>query len=147
MRYFDDLSVGQKSISEPMHVDRKELLAFANKYDPQYFHADEEKARESIFKDVISPGTYTAALWRKLDHQINGDIDFVCGFGWDEVRWPIPLRPDDTIRAYSEVLELRDASDPKRGHARYLYQLLNQNDEVVMRFESHNLVYKKPRES
>lgn len=144
-RYFEDLEVGETARSKPMRVERQDLLEYANKYDPQPFHADEDLATESVFDDVIAPGTYTAALWRLLDHQINGDIAYVCGFGWDEVRWPIPVRPDDNIYATSEILELRDASKKDRGHALYLYQVINQREQVVMSFRSHNLVYKKTR--
>ena len=142
-RYYEDLAVGLQSTSKSMRVNRKALLEYANKYDPQYFHADEEKAKHSIFKDVIAPGTYTTTLWRLLDHQINGDIVFVCGFGWDEVRWPLPVRPDDEIYATSEILQLRDSSKPERGHALFHYQLLNQHNQVVLTFRSHNLVEKR----
>jgi len=142
-RYYEDLTVGLQSTSKSMRVNRKELLEYANKYDPQYFHADEEKAKHSTFKDVIAPGTYTTTLWRLLDHQINGDIVFVCGFGWDEVRWPLPVRPDDEIYATSEIMELRDSSNPGRGHALFHYQVLNQHDQVVLTFRSHNLVEKR----
>lgn len=142
-RYFEDLTVGMKGSSKSMRVSRKELLEYANKYDPQYFHANEDEAKNSIFEDVIAPGTYTATLWRLLDHQINGDIVFVCGFGWDEVRWPLPVRPDDEIYATSEILELRDSSKPWRGHALFHYQVLNQHDQVVLTFRSHNLVEKR----
>ena len=143
-RYFEDLEVGQKAKSKSMQVERHALLEYARKYDPQPFHADEEKARDSIFGDVIASGTYTTALWRMLDHQINGDVAYVCGFGWDEVRWPVPVRPDDEIYATSEILELRDASKPDRGHALYLYQVINQREEVVLTFRSHNLIYRRP---
>ncbi|RMF11212.1 MAG: MaoC family dehydratase [Alphaproteobacteria bacterium] len=144
-RYFEDLQVGEKSVSSPLTVTEAEMLEFARKYDPQWFHADPEAARESNFRGLIASGIYTAALWRQMDHEINGDVAFICGFGWDEVRWPVPVRPGDVLRATSEVLDKRPSeSKPDRGHATFLYQVLNQNDEVVLSFRSLNLVSRRP---
>jgi len=143
-RYFEDLEVGQKAYSKPMRIERQALLEYAKKYDPQPHHISKEKASTTIYGDVVAPGTYTTTLWRKLDHEINGDLAYMCGFGWDEVRWPIPVRPGDDIYATSEILELRDASKADRGHALYLYQVINQREEVVLTFRSHNLIYRRP---
>jgi len=81
MRYFEDLTVGQISISKPMHVERAKLLAFANEYDPQYFHADEAKDGESsITKLTVTlissaasagmkcAGRYRCAPMMKFEH-------------------------------------------------------------------------------
>ncbi len=99
MRKFSDLQVGEIRISEPARVSEQEILDYAHTYDPQWFHSDPERAKSSRFGGLIASGTQSIALWRRLDHTINGDIDFICGFGWDEVRWPTPLRPGDHIRA------------------------------------------------
>lgn len=143
-RYFEDLEIGQKQMSAPREVTEAEMLAYARTYDPQWFHADPEAAKQSDFGGLIAPGTFTAAIWRQLDHQINGDVAYICGFGWDEVRWPRPVRPGDRLRATSEVLDLRPSrSKADRGHATYLYQLLNQKDEIVFSFKSMNLIRRR----
>jgi len=143
--YFEDLTVGEIRRSEPKTVSREELLGWARQYDPQYFHVDEHLAESSIFEGLIAPGIYTAALWRQLDHSINSDVAFVCGYGWDEVRWPNPVRPGDILVAESEVLEKEP--HPKRpgmGKVLYGYRVINQDGDIVMSFRSRNLVEMKP---
>lgn len=139
-RKFEDLEIGERKVSAPMTVDRDDMLAFARAYDPQWFHADPALARESIFGEAVASGVYTAALWRKLDHQINGDVDFICGVAWEDVRWPKALRAGDSVHATSEVIEKRGSRDPRRGVAIFLYRLINQNGEEVFSCRSVNLV-------
>lgn len=144
MRQFEDLEIGERAISAPLTVAREDMLDFARKYDPQWFHTDPQAAQNSIFGEVIASGVYTTALWRKLDHAINGDVDFICGVAWEDVRWPKAVRAGDALRATSEVLEKRpSASDPSRGVAVFLYQLINQHDECVFSCRSINLVRRR----
>ena len=144
MRKFEDLEIGEKAVSKPMPVDREDMLEFALKYDPQWFHADAEAAKDSVFGEVIASGVYTAALWRKLDHSINGDVDFICGVAWEDTRWIKAVRAGDELRATSEIVEMRDSkSDPSRGTAVFLCGLLNQHNETVFSFRSINLVRRR----
>ena len=98
-RYYDDLVVGEKRESHEETVELDALLAFSRAYDPQYFHADPEAARNSVFGEVIASGIYTMALWRKLDHEISGDIAWICGIAWEDVKWPVAVRAGDRLRA------------------------------------------------
>lgn len=144
MRYFEDLVEGQIEESGTRVVAREEILSFASQYDPQYFHADEEAARRSVFGDVVASGIHTMALWRQLDHQIAHDIAWICGVAWDDVRFPKAVRPGDSLRARSRCLSKRDsASDPRRGIVVFEYTLLNQHDEVVFTCRSTNLVERR----
>ncbi|WP_425407902.1 MaoC family dehydratase [Hyphococcus sp.] len=144
MRKFEDLVIGEKATSTELTVDFDEMVAFARQYDPQWFHADPEAAKNSSFGEVIASGIYTAALWRRLDHEINGNVDFICGVAWENARWPKAVRPGDTLRATSEVLEKRESgSDPSRGVAVFLYGLVNQHDECVFSCRSINLVRRR----
>ncbi|MGF1544933.1 MAG: MaoC/PaaZ C-terminal domain-containing protein [Parvularculaceae bacterium] len=146
MRAYEDLVVGERAQSAPRAVDRDEMIGFAKTYDPQWFHADADAAKGSTFGEVIASGVYTAALWRRLDHEINGDVDFICGVAWEDVRWPRAVRAGDELRAASEVLEKRPSgSDPTRGVVIYLYRLINQHGEDVFSCRSVNLVRRRPR--
>ena len=140
-RRYDDLVVGEVRESGEHVVDLDALVAFAREYDPQYFHADPDAARGSVFGEVIASGIYTMALWRKLDHQISGDIAWICGVGWEEVKWPHAVRAGDTLRARYECLSKRPSgSDPKRGVVEFRYTLLNQRDDVAWTCRSINLI-------
>ncbi len=143
-RFFEDLVVGESAVSGTLLVDKAEMLCFAREFDPQYFHADEEAAKTSRFGEVISSGQYTMVLWRKLDHQIAKDIAWICGVGWEQVRWPVPVRAGDTLHAKARCLDKRDSrSDASRGVVRMEYQLPNQNDQVVFQCHSTNLIEKR----
>ncbi|HEX7848312.1 MAG TPA: MaoC/PaaZ C-terminal domain-containing protein, partial [Sphingomonas sp.] len=105
-RSFEDLQLGEFRRSREKQVTEEEILAFARAYDPQWFHADAELARQSVFGNVVASGIHVLAMWRQLDHEINSDIDFVCGIGWDELRLKKAVRPGDTIHVTSEIVAL-----------------------------------------
>ena len=54
-RYFEDLVPGESRESAELTVDGDEMLAFGQKYDPQYFHADPEAAKRSVFGAARTP--------------------------------------------------------------------------------------------
>ena len=47
--YFDDLQVGQRFVSGTHQVDEAQIQAFAQEFDPQPFHLDDEAARGTLF--------------------------------------------------------------------------------------------------
>lgn len=145
-RFYEDLLLDEQRVSQPRVVDRDDMLQFAQRYDPQYFHADTEAARESIFGEVVASGIYTAALWRQLDHEISGDIAWICGVAWKDTRWPVALRAGDSIRARATCLSKRPSgSDPNRGIVEMRYELLNQRNQTVFETVSVNLIETRPR--
>lgn len=143
-RKFEDIEVGEERQSGPRPVTIEEMVEFAQKYDPQWFHADPEAARESSFGEVVASGVFVLAIWRQLDHTMNSDIDFVCGIGFDEFRLETALRPGDTVTAHSRILELTPSkSRDDRGTAITQYRLTNQRGDTVLRFRSINLVHRR----
>lgn len=143
-RYYDDLIVGEVRESGTRTVTQRELIEFASRFDPQYFHVDPIAAQQSIFGELIASGIHSAALWRTLDSEISGDISWICGLAWEEVRWPNPVRDGDMLRARSEMLNKKvSRKDPSRGIVEYRYTLLNQRDLTVFTCRSINLVDKR----
>jgi acyl dehydratase len=140
-RYYEDIVVGEVRESSTRKVTREELLEFAIRYDPQYFHADPAAAAGSIFGEIVASGIHGAAIWRRLDHEISSDIRWICGIAWEEVRWPNPIRAGDELRARSEMLAKRPSrSDPARGVVECRYSLLNQNNQTAFTCRSINLI-------
>lgn len=141
-RSFEDLRIGECRRSDEMVVAQAEMIAFARRYDPQWFHSDVDAARESHFGEVVASGVYVLALWRQMDHQINGDIDFVCGIGFDDFRLKTALRAGDRVYVTSEITGLKASETGKaRGTAMTLYKMINQAGETIVSFTSINLVY------
>lgn len=140
-RYFEDLVVGEVATSGERLVTEEDIVTFARQYDPQYFHADPEAAKDSIFGGVVASGIYNLAIWRQLDHELARDVAWICGVGWDEMRMITAVRPGDRLRARAECVSKRfSQKDQGRGVVVYRYTLLNQKDQVVLTFLSTNLV-------
>lgn len=146
-RYFEDLSVGETVESGPFILDRDEMVAFASRYDPQYFHNDEALAAgHPVFQGITASGIYTAAIWRLLDHQVFGDVHWVCGIGWDQVRWRKPLKPGHRVRAWAEILEKRPWK--KRtdiGRVTIRHELRDDSGAAVFHFLGDSLVHRRPK--
>ncbi|RVT43535.1 MaoC/PaaZ C-terminal domain-containing protein [Sphingobium algorifonticola] len=143
-RKFEDLVIGESRLSGPRTLSQDDIVDFARRYDPQWFHVDPDAARASHFGELIASGIQVLAVWRILDHEMNSDIDFVCGVGWDEVRMKTAVRAGDTLRATSRIVDLIPSDSGKpRGTAITEYRLLNQHDAVVISFRSINLVYSR----
>ncbi len=144
MRAYEDLSVGDFGRSDTLVVSSDEMLDWARTYDPQWFHADPERAKDSVFGELVASGIYTAALWRRLDHQINQDVDFICGVAWKDTTWPSAVRAGDTLYATSEVVEKRPSTKhADRGIVTFDYKLFNQHDTLVFSCTSINLVRRR----
>ena len=117
-RYFEDFVVGQTFASGRLRVTKQQIQAFAAEFDPQPFHLDEAAAQNTFFKGLAASGWHTAALTMRL--LVEGELkpaDGVIGAGFDEFRWPNPVRPGDELRIESEVLEVRPSqSKPSLGY-------------------------------
>lgn len=134
MRYLEDFTVGQIfGGSERLRVDPARIKAFAAEFDPQPFHLDEAAARASFFRGLAASGWHTAAMTMRLlvasELKPAGGI---VGAGFDEFRWPLPVRPGDELRVESEVLEVRPSkSRPDLGIIKVRTTTLNQKGEAV----------------
>lgn len=144
-RYWEDIEVGEETRSSARTVSGADMIDFARRYDPQYFHSDAEMAKDTLFGGLIGSGIYTAALWRQMDHEVNGDIAWVCGVAWENVKWASPLRAGDVIVATSRCVSKRESGKrPGVGIATLHHEVVRGNGEVVMAFDSVDLVYRRP---
>ncbi|RTL48223.1 MAG: MaoC family dehydratase [Rhodocyclaceae bacterium] len=133
LHYLEDFHVGQQWTSESVTVDAEEIKAFAARYDPQVFHLDEAAAEHTFFRGLAASGWHTAAITMRLIvgcgmKPAAGTI----GAGVDDLRWPLPVRPGDSLHLEATVLEIRASrSRPERGIVRVQMHTLNQHDQVV----------------
>jgi len=145
-RYLDDFAVGQRFGSSRLTVDKEQIKSFAAEFDPQPFHLDEAAARGSIFQGLAASGWHTAALTMRL--LVEGEIKpqgGIIGMGFEEFRWPKPVRPGDELRVESEVLEVRPSkSRPDQGLIKVRTTTLNQRDEAVQVNVGTLLVLRRP---
>src|SRR6267378_7516530 len=132
-RYLEDFAVGQTFRSGRLQIDKERIKTFGAEFDPQPFHLDEDAARDTIFCGLAASGWHTAALAMRL--LVESDLKpagGIVGVGFDELRWPRPVRPGDELRLESEVLEVRPSkSRPQQGLIKVRTTALNQNGEAV----------------
>ncbi len=145
-RYLEDFAVGQTFGSGRLVVEEARVKTFAAEFDPQPFHLDAEAARQSLFGGLAASGWHTAALTMRL--LVESDIKPVGGIigaGFDELRWPRPVRPGDELRVESEVLEVRlSKSRPEQGMIKVRTTTLNQKGEAVQIFVGNLVVPRRP---
>jgi acyl dehydratase len=132
-RYLEDFAVGQTFSSGRLRIDAEQIKTFAAAFDPQPFHLDAEAARDTIFRGLAASGWHTAAVTMRLlvesDFTPAGGI---VGAGFEECRWPRPVRPGDELRVESEVLEVRPSqSRLDQGLIKVRTTTLNQHGEAV----------------
>ena len=145
-RYLEDFSVGQKFGSGRLQIDEDRIKSFAREFDPQPFHLDDEAARGSIFGGLAASGWHTAALTMRL--LVESDLKpagGIVGAGFDEFRWPRPVRPGDELHLESEVLEVRPSkSRPDQGMIKVRTTTMNQNGEPVQISVGNLMVPRRP---
>ncbi|EMA44177.1 MaoC family dehydratase [Halococcus saccharolyticus] len=130
--HFEDVTVGETREFGDRDVSREEIVEFAGQYDPQPFHTDTTAARESMFGGLIASGWHTAAMTMELlvTNVFEGSAA-TGAVGVDELRWPNPVRPGDTLSVRTEVLDTEPWND-RLGLVRSKTTTHNQNDEPVM---------------
>lgn len=146
MRYLEDFQVGQRFTGGPLTVTRDAVLAFAREFDPQPFHLDDAAAQDSVFGGLAASGWHTAAMTMKM--LVASGIDpagGTIGFSAEELRWPQPVRPGDTLTLDAEILDARpSASRPGTGILKVRYRTLNQRGEEVQVFTVAQIVRCRP---
>ena len=145
-RYLEDLHVGDRFESDAFHVTEKDIIQFARDFDPQPFHLDPKAANQSVFRGLAASGWHTAAMTMKLF--VTGSLRLAggsVGLGVDELKWPRPVRPGNTLRLKTEILEVRPSrSKPDRGIIRIRNVTTNQDGEVVQTFVASVLIRRRP---
>jgi acyl dehydratase len=141
-RYFEDYIAGAAYECGSIAVEKREILEFANRFDPQPLHTDEEAARKAVFGGIIASGWHTASLMMRLfvNHYLSR-VASLSSPGVDELRWLKPVRPGDELFLRVTVMETtRSRSKPDRGVVRSFIEVRNQDDEIVMTMKALNLL-------
>jgi acyl dehydratase len=144
--FFEDLAPGQVFTSDARAVvDAAAIKRFAGEFDRQPFHLDEASARATFFKELVASGWHTTALTMQLVVETLPLSHGIIGTGVDELRWPRPVRPGDTLRLHCEVLDVQPSKvRPSSGTVRIRMTTLNQNDEPVQTMIANLIAFRRP---
>jgi acyl dehydratase len=138
VRHWEDFTPGEVTEIGPVTVSEEEIVAFAQRYDPQFFHVDPEAAKDGPFGGLIASGWHTASLFMGMFvRAILLDTASLGSPGIDELRWTHPVRPGDTLNGRVTVDEVRESSkDPRRGTVLTTSEVFNQDGTLVMRIRA-----------
>jgi acyl dehydratase len=146
LSYFDDYALGSTYECGSVSIDQASMIAFAKEFDPQPFHVDPVAAAAGPYGGLIASGWHTAALvMRLLVENYLAAESSLGSAGLDELRWPHPVRPGDTLRVRATVVESRRSlSKPDRGIVKTMVEAANSDGATVMRATAINFVLVRP---
>ena len=145
-RWFEDYVAGAVYEYGYLEVSEEEILGFARRFDPQPIHVDPEFAAGGPYGGLIGSGWHSAGLAMRLlaDHYLSR-VASLGSPGVDELRWQVPLRPGDTVRLRTTIVETRPSrSKPDRGIVITDAELINQHDGRPITFRAANLLLRRP---
>lgn len=138
---FAEFHPGQVIEAGPVSLSAEQIVAFAQQYDPQWFHVDVPRADSGPYGGLIASGWQTCGLAMRLavDTCLAGSESFGSP-GLAYLRWLHPVRPGDALRLRITVLETRRSkSQPTMGVLRWRWQMHNQNGTEVLDIEATSL--------
>jgi acyl dehydratase len=146
--YWEDLVAGETVDIGSHTITAEEIIGFARQFDPQPFHTDPEKAKDSIYGGLIASGWHTCSIAMRLmcDAYVNHAASMGSP-GLEEVRWLKPVRPGDTLRATRTIEESRPTSKPDRGLVLTRWDMYNQKNEHVLMMRGYGLFGRRPAQA
>ncbi len=145
-KFFDEWKIGEKIEHDIRRTvtETDNLLFSAMTYNPQPLHIDAEFAKQSEFGQILVNGTFTFALMAGLSVGDTTLGTLVANLGYDKLVMPKPVFIGDTLRATTEIVELKDSkSRPQAGIVTFKHEMLNQRNEVVCQCLRMALVKRK----
>jgi acyl dehydratase len=146
MRYLEDVTVGERLVTGSAVMTQSDILNFAQQFDPQPMHVDPEAAVRGPLGGLAASGWHTIAVVMRLI--VDADpLDGApwLGLGVDEIRWPNPVRPGDSISGEMEIVSVTPSrSKPTHGVVRIRTTARNQEGAVVLTMFPNLWVARRP---
>lgn len=156
--WFEDTVIGARRVLGSHTFTEDEIIAFAEKYDPQPFHIDPQAAKASIYGGLIASGWHTMAVWsavaiasrKDAPRQTDGGGRNKGGQsgvspGVSDIKWIKPVRPGTTLTFTSETSGTVDLkSRPELGLVLSHNEARDPDGELYMSFTGKGFVARKP---
>ncbi len=118
IKFFEHIRMGEQTELGNHEFSHDEMIAYADRYDPQHFHVDDEAAERSVFRGLIASGWHTAAVCQRLTISKRSELAEQTpvpgrGFharlgpspGFRQLQWLKPVYAEDVIGFSSRVVE------------------------------------------
>ncbi|MGV8938893.1 MAG: MaoC family dehydratase [Allorhizobium sp.] len=147
MRMIELYPEGSRIVIGSKLFTAEDIIRFAEKFDPQPFHLDEEAAKNYVFGALCASGWHTCAQWMRVflnflaTEEMRLKAEGIAppklgpSPGFRDLSWLKPVFAGDTITYSVTMLESRPlASRPGWLINTNRSEGVNQNDEPVLRF-------------
>ena len=135
--FFEDFREGDQFFTEKRTLSKEDIVAFAEQWDYQTFHLDEELALDSPYKGLIASGWHILLVGFSLILDTKKIKESSLGSpGMEDARWLIPVRPNDSLVCRVTVLKVRRSQTHERGVVKILVEIFNQHAELVSDFKA-----------
>jgi acyl dehydratase len=146
MIWWEDFEVGERSEMGRHTFNEKEIVEFAQQFDPQPFHLDAAAAAQTPFGGLVASGWHTCAVgMRLMVESYIGRTVSLGSPGIDNVRWLKPVRAGDTLVYARTVIESRASTSRQGvGLVKHRWEAVNQAGETVLTMEGWGMYGRRP---
>jgi acyl dehydratase len=150
--FFEDARLGETTGFGRHAFAEAEIVAFARRFDPQPFHIDAARAKDSLFEGLCASGWHTAAVFLRAaatarlranaparERGINLPT-LAPAAVWRDLRWPRPVYVGDVVEFRSRLSE--KSAHPLRRDVGLIgteVQGRNQRGEIVLAYTARSL--------
>ena len=134
MRAFEDFMVGEVMLFGPVTVTAGDIKSFAERFDPQPMHLDDDAGQNAVVSGMFASGLHTVCLhMRLLVDGVLRDSTSMGSPGIESIRYLAPVRAGDSLTLRVEVLSVRRSkSRPEMGLVVIRSQMINAECMPVM---------------
>jgi len=134
--YYEEFSIGMRfeHVLRRTVTEADNLIFSALTHNPAALHLDEEYMKGTEFGGRIVNSCFTLSLMVGVSVADTTLGTTIANLGWDEVRFPKPVYPGDTLRTETLVHEMRESrSRHDAGIVVFVHRCFNQcGDEVAV---------------
>ena len=143
--YFEEFTTGFTFDIDSAEIRKDDMLAFAEKYDPNPLHTDEEYAKRTPFGGLIAPGVMSfMSVWAKyLENDLAG-AELLAGKS-TKIEWHKPVFVGDVLTGKGRVSNL-EKRNSKNGLVELSFDVFNQHGDLVLTDVTEMIVKCRPEE-
>lgn len=143
--YFEDLVPGREFDLGVLRIDEAEMVAFAKRFDPQWYHVDKVRAEDSEWGGLIASGFFTAsALMRMYVDAVLSRTAADTSPGLDSLRWHAAVRAGDELRAVLTIIDAQPSSRAAELGTAHLQWQMHRGDQLVLHMSGRGWFRRRP---
>lgn len=144
MKYLDDFESGQVFHFRSAPMSSQSIKAFAQEWDPQRLHTDEDYAT-AIHGSLIASGFQTLLeVYKPIMTELMVNVANIGGMGFENLRWLLPVRADEPLDIEMTVNSVTPSrSKPDRGVMHYSLSARNPRGEIVFSTDTPVMIQRK----